>query len=887
MRHVVMAASVALSVVLGAGVANAAPVGGGEGDPPPDDCVASTTGQVTVTPAGVTVGQSVTVHWSVDQLPGCTVWKRIDGLGFGGGNLAASGSRTVVLNNEGTADWTLTVSGSLGNTYTLDSATAHIAPQAGPPQVSSGAALTIVSSEAPEHQRAPGMWEDVPGLSTAVSAQAGSTLAATLSVQVFTEQTVWFRVLVDGAASAPTDVVYKFDGAEYDGTRSFTFGKEGLSAGRHIVKVQWLANAGSLTTIDKRTLSVNVDSGGAGASRLYHAATESGWLSKNTGTWESIPDLTRSLVTSDTRDLEITFSGLTDVGTGGFFARAVVDGQPSEDVLFAGAGVPAGALSYDFVRKALGAGTHTVAIQWFANNGVVKLADRAMTIFATPASAADGGMTASVYQGGPDAITDGPFTALSNIGGTFTTYSGGTNVEATVGLQLYATDHTLLRVLLDGRPMDSSSVDLSAGIGQYRAQSYTFAAKNVPPGTHTVVVQIQALQSTTYVSDRTLAVTFTKRPGSDFAQPYYGMSPQTGSAPPVFVVCFDTGRPDQVAPPSLDSLRAFHEGADGGRNVKGWFQENSAGQFTFSTPTYVGCADGNWLPAPAGRTGTWYWDIGTQAMMVKDALSAADPWIDFPSLDRDGNHYLSRDEAVIEVVHPQFTPQGEFRTVTAAVDGENLAVPVVDVYLNGRTDDFARMLNVAAVVHAAAHVVLGAADLYSAAQATRAFRWSVMDDINGSPHIDAFHKLKNGFVTPGVVETNKWTTSTITLKAVETSHEVTIIYDPARGNKEYFILENRWSGSGAAENYDWLNAPGAVLVWHIVEDLALQDQFPPPGGENIPSGAWGPKGVRLVSVLKMKGRAFSLKWADGSSAGLMVTLKSDPQEAAQVEIATL
>ncbi|MBO3751802.1 hypothetical protein J5X84_37505 [Streptosporangiaceae bacterium NEAU-GS5] len=464
-------------------------------------------------------------------------------------------------------------------------------------------------------------------------------------------------------------------------------------------------------------------------------------------------------------------------------------------MLFAGPGVSAGALSYTFVRKSLSAGTHTVSIQWFANNGTIKLADRAMTIFATPTSAADGGMTTSAWQGGPDTITNGAFTALSNIGGTFTTFSGGTNAEVTVGLQLYSTDHALLRVLLDGQPVDPSFVDLSSGVGQYRGQSYTFGVKNVRPGTHTVQVQIQAPQSPVYVADRTLAVTYTKRPGTDFAQPYRSMAPQTGSAPPVFVICYDAGRPDEGPPPTFASLRAIHEGSDGGRSVKGWFQENSAGQFTFSTPTYVGCADGNWLPAPEGRTGSWYWDVPQRyTLLLRDALSAADPWIDYPSLDRDGNHYLTRDEAVIEIVYPQSSFNSLLYTVTAAVDGENLAVPVIDVYTGPFSLNLART-RVGIIVHSVAHLVLGATDLHGPL-ATAPLDWSIMDNVLLSLHIDAFHKLKNGFVTPAVVETNKWTTSTITLKAVETSHEVTIIYDPARGNKEYFILENRWSGPG-------------------------------------------------------------------------------------------
>src|SRR5690349_11834957 len=125
-----LATGLAAAVLLTAGPALAIPVdpGGGGGDPPPDDCVAASSGTLTVSPSSVLPGQPVTVSWSVDQIPGCTVWKAIDGLGFGGSSVAASGSRTVTLSTQGTTSWSLSVSGSAGNHYTLDTATATVQP---------------------------------------------------------------------------------------------------------------------------------------------------------------------------------------------------------------------------------------------------------------------------------------------------------------------------------------------------------------------------------------------------------------------------------------------------------------------------------------------------------------------------------------------------------------------------------------------------------------------------------------------------------------------------------------------------------------------------------------------------------------------------------------
>ncbi|MBO3749650.1 hypothetical protein J5X84_26525 [Streptosporangiaceae bacterium NEAU-GS5] len=882
-----LAALVAILLVLGTGVANAIPGGGGDGDPPADDCVASSTGQVTVTPSTVTVGQSVTVSWNVDQIPGCTVWKHMNGLGFGGGSVDNTGGRVVVLNTQGTTGWELTVTGPLGNVYTLDTTTVTVQPQTGPPAVSSRAALSVITAqEADLVDNKPGKWADVPGLSTAVSAQAGSTLAATVSAEVYTSKTVWFRVLVDGAVSAPGDVAYKFDGADFDGTRSFTFGRENLAAGRHVVQVQWFTNPGTWAQVGKRTLTVNTDGSDTGAGRLYHVAAESAWLTKTTQTWESVPDLARTVSLDGARDLKITFSGQTTGGSGGFFARAVVDGQPGEDVLFGGAGVPGGARSYVFVRKGVGAGTHTVSIQWFANGGSALLADRAMTVFATPASAADGGLTTSVYQGGPDTIPDGPFTTLGNIGGSITTYSGGTNVEVAVGVEVRSTGRARLRVLFDGTPLNPSDVVVSDSVSQLRAQSYSFAAKNVLPGTHNIQVQIQAATGTAYVADRTLAVTFTRRPGTDFAQPYRSLRPRVGLSPPVYAICFDPGRALHPAP-SFSYLRGIYEGTDGGRSVKAWFQENTGGQFGLAAPTYIGCADGNWLAPPPGRTGNWYWDTGNYTLMLQDALTAADPYIDFPALDLNGDHVITSDEAVIEVIRPQNDPFGTNRGAEVTLDGVSMGVALLDLYLSSFNSDEWRLKNVGSLAHETSHHVLGAADMYWKT-ATEPTWYSIMDSgAEKATHLDAFHKLKSGFVTPGVVEINKWTTATVTLTAVETGHEVTIIYDPARADKEYFILENRWDGGNTTPNYDapLRSLSTGVVVWHVVEDTALQDQYPPPGGGAIDSGDWGRKAVRKIAVLGFPGRAQLLTWADGSSTGIQVTSVTNPQVTVEVEIA--
>jgi M6 family metalloprotease-like protein len=727
----------------------------------------------------------------------------------------------------------------------------------------------------------PGTWADVPGLGTAAYTRAGGSLAMTVSAEVYATNPVWLRALVDGRVSAPGDVVFRFAGTEFDGTRSFTFGAENLAAGKHIVQVQWYSNAGQPAKVRDRSLSVNSASAGAGTGRLVHVAAESDWLQKSTQTWENVPNLARTITLDGTRDLAVTFSGQTTSGSGGFFARALVDGQPTADVLFENPGVVGGARSYTFVRKAVGGGSHSVVIQWLASGGTILLGDRALTAYAAPASGAGGGLLATAVEQAPTAVTSTAPVDVANLAGSFATSDPGTNVAVTISTELAsAGGRTFLRPLVDGLATSPGDVSFSAAVPQWHAQTYTFVAKNLRPGTHSVRVQMAVdAGATATVGDRALAVTFKRRGGTDFAQPYASLAPRVGTVPAV-AICFDPRRPGH-APPTAAYLRAVHDGSDGGISTQAWYRENTGGQYGFGTPTLVGCTDNNWLAPPPGRTGTWYWDTGNFALMWQDALKAADPFFNFKAFDRNNDNVLSGDELVVEIVRPQNDAYGTNRFTTAPLDGVTLGLTVLDMYISPFTDTAHRRVNVGVTAHEAAHDILGAADMYSDL-ATRPGWYSIMDSHWNATHLDPFHKLKSGFVTPDVVAVNGWSTRTVPLGAVETQREVTIVYDPARGDREYFILENRWGGNG---NYDQgLPVAQGIVVWHIVEDTATQDQFPPPGSP-VGSGDWGRKGVRLVGALSGAGQAVTLRYANGAAAGITVTAKAGPQEFLSTEIA--
>ena len=138
-------AGVIAVVLLGATPANATIVPGDPNDPPEPDCVASTSGSLSVSPSTIVLGQSATVSWDTDQIAGCTVVKSLTGLGFAG-NVAASGSRTVTPTAVGVTSWSLQASGATKITYNLGGASLTVQAPPSPLAVTTPLAAALDDS---------------------------------------------------------------------------------------------------------------------------------------------------------------------------------------------------------------------------------------------------------------------------------------------------------------------------------------------------------------------------------------------------------------------------------------------------------------------------------------------------------------------------------------------------------------------------------------------------------------------------------------------------------------------------------------------------------------------------------------------------------------------
>jgi hypothetical protein len=131
---------------------------------------------------------------------------------------------------------------------------------------------------------------------------------------------------------------------------------------------------------------------------------------------------------------------------------------------------------------------------------------------------------------------------------------------------------------------------------------------------------------------------------------------------------------------------------------------------------------------------------------------------------------------------------------------------------------------------------------------------------------------------------------------IAANHKAYILYDPKRGNKEYYLLENRWRGT----TYDTNLPSSGLAVWHIIEDKKITDKLPVPAGVdpqqwNDPRWtSWTRRGIRMIRPIygppinwslwdgsnpqtgydllsvDPNPNHVTLKWADNTSSGFSI-----------------
>lgn len=248
--------------------------------------------------------------------------------------------------------------------------------------------LTLLAVAAPSgpDKVTTGGWTDIPDMSGNIHLSAPSDLAITFSAEVYAtdNRRLFIQALVDGQPASPSDEVLVVGG--YNGTRTFTFVKQGMGAGSHNVRVQWLVDDGGEGHVGDRTLKVvgvrRYDAMQAG--RLMVAAPSGPAQTTTSTNWVDIPGLGGSIDVPAAGDIVIGFSAeIWASSDKRVFVRALVDGQPSNpsDVRLITGGWR-GTYAFSFVKRNVSHGSHTIQLQWAVDSGgEAAVGDRTLTAY--------------------------------------------------------------------------------------------------------------------------------------------------------------------------------------------------------------------------------------------------------------------------------------------------------------------------------------------------------------------------------------------------------------------------------------------------------------------------------------------------------------------------
>ncbi|SFC99356.1 M6 family metalloprotease domain-containing protein [Bacillus sp. 491mf] len=269
------------------------------------------------------------------------------------------------------------------------------------------------------------------------------------------------------------------------------------------------------------------------------------------------------------------------------------------------------------------------------------------------------------------------------------------------------------------------------------------------------------------------------------------------------------------------------------KSVKNYYNEVSNGkaQITPASETYGTQNDGVVKvkldyahPDTSGK------DIRT---VITDALAKADPQVNFASLDTNNDQVIDSKDGfyIVTVLAGNEEASGDpgpniWAHKWYAPNTNHDGVTVSGLYTTQGEKQFGHMATIGVTAHELGHS-LGLPDLYGtnnhvgglSIMANGAWNSLQGEDQGATPdHMDAWSKVKLGFVTPTVVNT----TNNFTLNAIPNNYNVLKI--PLKDNT-YFLVENR-----EKVGYD-ASLPtnsGGIAVWHIDESMINDTNDPHP-----------------------------------------------------------
>ncbi|HUG11103.1 MAG TPA: hypothetical protein VMM36_08825, partial [Opitutaceae bacterium] len=271
----------------------------------------------------------------------------------------------------------------------------------------------------------------------------------------------------------------------------------------------------------------------------------------------------------------------------------------------------------------------------------------------------------------------------------------------------------------------------------------------------------------------------------------------------------------------------------GVRSANGFLLANSHGRFSIA-PAGVGIVGPVQL-SDSDRMAALGDDVKKAGLAINAAALAG---FNFAPFDSDGNGRVTTDELLILIFDNSSTedsgaaraanptglnPDTTFNAFTPPGSSVSMLVHTVILTQN---------VSFATLCHELIHL-LGAKDLYGIWGQKTCYggKYTVMSCTILEPadlatqefntfHLDAWHKMQLGWVEPRIREISASVVETITAAQSPTATDAPVIlYDPAHGTDEFFLLEYRTNqiNTGSLGYEDDLPSNG-LCIWHVVHD---------------------------------------------------------------------
>ncbi|MDQ1680307.1 MAG: hypothetical protein QOI42_1166, partial [Frankiaceae bacterium] len=313
-------------------------------------------------------------------------------------------------------------------------------------------------------------------------------------------------------------------------------------------------------------------------------------------------------------------------------------------------------------------------------------------------------------------------------------------------------------------------------------------------------------------------------------------------------------------------------------NLASYYTATSFGKMTFTpAPETCGTTNDGVVTVNVGTSVAWLAQADhTENRTVLDAVNALG-CVNFAAYDRNSDGKLTDDEVSFLLIDATNRNCGATRSIDPGA-----------VY-NGKTIDPGRSMsmsasgtNIITLAHEVGHQALGTRDLYGFGVGSFDLFGPTCGALDSTMfEFNAWQKLHLGWLTPTVVTKDGY----YNVPRADTSPTAFILYDPARGTNDYFMVENREPTPGT---YDQNATDKGLVIWRAddsqygsgVDTVRPIDIMRPDGTTNAGCSAGGCYGGSNGDAWDPSDpaspqRTMTRTWRDGTAAKVAVRAIGD------------